>query len=154
MKKLLLLIVFIMSILCSVRAGYVIMGIETNDPYYSDLMNYTLTFDASGTPIAAATMRANSAYGTGRKCIVIVDAINQNTIVFPVSLTHLPSADYDIEVRDFHRVGNNYLLCGSRESGGRISAFVAIIDGTFWTMDYIEYPEAEIFYSLWPGDCK
>ena len=141
MRKLLLNFVLIVSVPFIAQAGYVIRGISVNNPDVNNLMNYTLTIDGNDSPIAAGTMHA-IVYGSGRNSIVIIDASNSIATYFPIPY-------YDIEVRDFHRViGNEYVLCGSCNTGQTVNAFVAVIDGTFSTMDFYEYPEADMFYSI------
>jgi len=141
MRKLLLNFVLIVSVPFIAQAGYVIRGISVNNPDVNNLMNYTLTIDGNDSPIAAGTMHA-IVYGSGRNSIVIIDASNSIATYFPIPY-------YDIEVRDFHRViGNEYVLCGSCNTGQTVNAFVAVIDGTFTTMDFYEYSEADMFYSI------
>ena len=141
MRKLLLNFVLIVSVPFIAQAGYVIRGISVNNPDVNNLMNYTLTIDGNDSPIAAGTMHA-IVYGSGRNSIVIIDASNSIATYFPIPY-------YDIEVRDFHRViGNEYVLCGSCNTGQTVNAFVAVIDGIFSTMDFYEYPDADMFYSI------
>ena len=68
--------------------------------------------------------------------------------MFPVPYA---GEDFNIEVRDFlyFSSNNTYVLCGSRETATYSNAFVATIDGSLTTMHYNEYPEADIFYSVW-----
>ncbi|MCL2041127.1 MAG: hypothetical protein FWG84_03685 [Bacteroidales bacterium] len=79
MKKL-LFSVFIMSILFTAQAGYVINGISVNNADFGNLMNYTLLFDGSGNPIAAGTM--NVAPGSGRNNIAILRISRCRYILF------------------------------------------------------------------------
>jgi len=144
MKKLLFFLTLILSIFCTAKAGYLIRGVTTFiDPSY--LKNYTLTFDGNGEPIAAASMLQP---GTGRESIVVVQANNTRAYLFPVNIDieNLP-----IEVRDFHYLNydDSYILCGSRGIGTNARAFVARINRTLSSMDFMEYTEANIFYSIW-----
>ena len=141
MKKLLFLTLS-MSMLLTTQAGYVIRGISVNNPDFNNLMNYTLTIDGSDSPIAAGTMHT-SGYDGGRNSIVIIDANNSIASVFLIPY-------YDIEVRDFHRVTENkYILCGSRRiTDSDVCAFVAVVTNGFMSMDFYEYPDATMFYSI------
>ena len=133
MKKVFVL-ALIMSILCTAQAGYIKRSIMA-----SGLRNYTLAFDGNGDPIAAAT---TSSLIPGAQSIVIIRANATMTRVFNVFTNEV------IEIRDFHYVNDNlYILCGAH--GTR--AFVATMNGTFANMQFMEYPEVSIFYSIWGG---
>ncbi|MCL2042319.1 MAG: T9SS type A sorting domain-containing protein [Bacteroidales bacterium] len=149
MRKLLLIFALSMSTFFTAQAGYVIRGILVTNPLLDSLMNYTLTFDGNDRPIAAGSVHSTYGVGNGRNSIVIVHESTLAAQVFPIPLGYEPNV-HDIEVRDFQKViGNEYVLCGSRRIGGTNSAFVAVLDGTFTTMDFYEYPEADMFYSIW-----
>ena len=140
----LLFLTLSMSMLLTAQAGYVIRGISVNHPNAENLMNYTLTFDGSNNPIAAGTMHTSFAFGSGRNCIVIIDANSSGATAFRIPW-------YDIEVRDFHRIADDeYVLCGSRRiDDSEDCAFVAVITSGFTVMDFYEYPDATMFYSIW-----
>jgi len=152
MKKFLLFFALIMSILFTANAGYVIRGINTTG-YPQNLLNYTVALNKEGKPVSAASMYTTFfGGGTGRNTIVIVSTDPLPTFFFtsfPISLGL--NEDFNINVRDFHYITstNTYVLCGSRETATYSHAFVAVIDGNLTTMEYNEYPEAEIFYSIW-----
>ena len=147
MKKLFFVLLLISSIFSTAQAGYIIRSVSGSiNPSF--LRNYTLTFDVTGNPVAAASMPYNGIYS-----IVIVHANSNAVQIFPtnIGITNLP-----IEIRDFHRISNDdaihsYILCGSRGTGANARAFVATIDGSLSTMRFMEYTEANIFYSIW-GD--
>ena len=143
MKKILFVLVLILSIFCTAQAGYLIRSIITGIVEPADLQNYTLTFDRNGDPVSAASMFDS---GTGHS-IVIVQANHTRAYVFPVFIDneYLP-----IKVRDFHYLqSDRYILCGSRGTGASARAFVAVMAVDFSSMQFIEYQEANIFYSVW-----
>jgi hypothetical protein len=147
MKKKLFFLVLCTILSFNAIAGYVIRGFYTND--IPDLKNYTLTTDASGIPISASSMNTFGG-GTAKNSIVIVRSDVNGATVFNISL---PSDPYplDVEVKDFHYEsdGNRYVLCGSRETGlNTTAAFVAVINSNFTSMQFVQYSEAEVFYSV------
>jgi len=147
MKKLFIILVFSASVSFNAQAGYVVNGILANNVEFRDLINYTLTFK-DGVPYAAASMHDINGVVTGRNCIVIIEAIQniQDATYFPIQWYD----DIDIIVRDFHydKESDLFLLCGSRQKGNDFHAFVAEIYGGLSQMRYMEYPEADIFYSI------
>lgn len=148
MKKFLFFSVLIMNSLSNLQAGYVIRGINATNVAYTDLMNYTLTFDGNGNPIAAGSV--HSIYGPvyGCNCIIIVRENTQWSTIFPIGMADVPVND--IVVRDFHYLGNDhYILCGSRRVNAYTQAFIAILSNNFTTMQFYEYREADCFYSIW-----
>jgi len=148
MKKVFIL-PLILSIFFTAQAGYVIRGIDTNlPPYYDDLKNYTLTFGPDGMAISAASMHTMSTPGTGKNTIVIIRADDPWARLFPITNLAVPGLPNDVEVRDFHYDKNNdvYVLCGFRRSSLGTNAFVAVINGG--TMQFMEYPVVDMFYSL------
>jgi len=144
MKKILLSLALITSILFTVQAGYIIRGVNVpaDSPY---LKNFTLTFNTSDEPVSAGSMIDPF---SGHNSIVIINANNNLAAIFPILYG---GEDLYIEVRDFHKVPyqNTYVLCGSRGEGVNARAFVATINSTLSAMQYNEYPEADIFYSIW-----
>jgi len=148
MKKFLLFFALIMSILFTVNAGYLIRGIQT--PLSNDeLKNYTLTFYKGEEPISAASMHTNLVYYTGKNTIAIIHANSPFADVFPIQLPYISNIN-DIEVRDFHYDWSNdrYVLCGSLSSNFGLRAFVAVINSYLTQMEFFEYPEADMFYSI------
>ena len=143
MKKVFFVLVFIFSILCTAQAGYIIRSLPSAGIIPSSLVNYTLTFDGADNPIAAT-----ASFIPGVQGIAIVYANATMARIFNV-----PSTE-PIEVRDFHYLEHDerYILCGSRGTGASARAFVATIDATFSLMQFMEYPEASIFYSIWGND--
>ena len=84
MKKLLLFFALIMSICATAQAGYIIRSIPSYvEP--SSLVNYTLTFDENGEPIAAAT---TSYIAFGQQSIAVVRANTTNARVFHIGSFH------------------------------------------------------------------
>jgi len=154
MKKILLLLVLIMSLLATAQAGFIIRGINTS-VFPDNLKNFTLTLN-NDEPVSAGSMYTTDGGGEGRNSIVIIPAdTNVSATYFP--FTFGIDEEFNFEVRDFHYdVTNNlYVLCGSRENGFEAFAFVAKINIVTSTMDYNEYPDADIFYSLsTPNDHK
>jgi len=153
MRKILVLLSMVICFVFSANAGYYISAIHSTNINYNDLMNYTLSFDASGKPIAAASMHSTSASGNGRNSIVIVPS---NFLfpahIFPFVLANEPPTQ-NIEVRDFQKVTDDqYLICGSWQRGSLTTAFVAVVYNNFERMGFYEYPEADCFYSIWPGN--
>jgi len=145
MKKVIFVLGLIMSILSTAQAGYVIQGINTSVDT-DDLKNYTLTFRPDGVPVSAASMHTTLVPSTGKNTIVIIQSDDPLTAYrFPIAL----SSPNDIEVRDFHydQSKDAYVLCGSRGPG---HAFVAVVDGFFSSMLFMEYPAAiaSVFYSI------
>jgi len=138
MKRILFVLSLILSLLCTVQAGYIIRSSPTWIPPATDLRNFTLTFDATGRPIAAASLNQPS----GMHGIVIVRTYSNLAHIF----SFMVDVNVDIVVRDFQYVSEDgtYLLCGSRGS----QAFVASINSTFTTMQFMQYPEADEFYSI------
>ena len=150
MKKVFFVLTFILGVCCTAQAGYVIRGIYTNSPpYYSDLKNYTLTFTPDDVPVSAASMHTTYTSGTGKNTIVIIREDNQWAHLFPMSLSYDPNSLNNVEVRDFHydRENDVYVLCGSRQLGSTVHAFVATIDHNF-QMRFMEYPETDMFHSI------
>jgi len=150
MKKLFVFALIMSMLFVTARAGYVFRGMNVSAAD-QNLKNYTLTVDNNG-PVSAASTFTSSGEGHGRNSIVIIpaDQIFPDAY-FPISFSGA-NEDFDIEVRDFHYIsGNNsmYVLCGSRETATDSRAFVAVIDGNLTTMHYNEYPEADVFYSIW-----
>ena len=152
MKKLLLFLFFGATIFFTAQAGYVIRGINVSFSL-NNLKNYTLTIDGEGNPLAAASLHTNLGINMGKNTITIIPADQNPQLVpcFPV-FPNLEE-DFDIEVRDFHYVSGNdiYVLCGARITSSYSHAFVAVIDLNVFpvpSMNYMEYPEAEIFYSI------
>jgi len=146
MRKYLLIFALIMSIFFTAQAGYITRGFQMS--VGTDLKNYTLSFDGSGDPIAAGTMHTASA-PNGKNSIVIIAAHNLLATVFPIPYSGSLPMLYDIEVRDFHRVSEDmYVLCGSRQINSTVSAFVAVITHNFTAMQFYEYQEASVFYSI------
>ena len=145
----LLLFTLIMSILFTAHAGYLIRGITINPPSTDDLKNYTLSFYKDDGPISAASMHTMSPY-TGKNTIVIIHANSQTADFFPIQLGYSSDIN-DIEVRDFQydKPNDRYLLCGSLLSDLGLRAFVAVINGSLTQMEFFEYPEADVFYSIW-----
>jgi hypothetical protein len=121
-------------------------------------MNYTLALDDTDNPIVAASMFTTWGGGYGRNTIVLVwPGITPGPIsypCFPISFPAIPNDYFNINVRDFQYIPafNKYVLCGSRETETYSRAFFAVIEGNFTAMEYNEYPEADIFYSLWADD--
>ena len=151
MKKLLLFFALIMSIFFSAQAGYVIKGI-TASATANNLKNYTLALNANGYPVSAASIYTPSGGGTGRNTIVIITAGQYDPIFrFPISFPSGADEIYDIDVLDFHYVPSRdvYVLCGSRKTNTYSRAFVAVIQGNLSSMQYNEYSEADMFYSIW-----
>ena len=147
MKKTLFFLALIVSVLHVSQAGYLIRSLTSTWTPPDNLQNYTLAFDGSGNPIAAA-----STIFAGNNSIVIVHANSNVAHFFPVNT----DANLPIEVRDFHRISTQdalvaYLLCGSVGTGSTAHAFVAVIDGGFLNMQFMEYTEASVFYSIWSG---
>jgi len=153
MRKILLLLSIILCFVYTSTAGWVVNGITSNNVVYGDLMNYTLSFDDSGKPIAAASMHSSLASGNGRNSIVIVPSDpSQDAHIFEIVLSPVPAIQ-NIEVRDFQKVTNDrYLICGSRQIDNVVNAFVAVVYNNFERMQFYEYPEADCFYSIWAGD--
>jgi len=147
MKKFLLFLILIMTLSFPVQAGYIIRGI-VNYGKKARLENYTLTFGANNQPISAGSMYTNLApgYGNIRNTIVLINSGTNSSLIFPILL----GEDWvDVEVRDFHCIGNErYVLCGTRrlDFGLDVCAFVAIITGN--TMRFYEYLDADIFHSI------
>jgi len=82
----------------------------------------------------------------GVNSIVIIYANFSQSFYFPI----LYGDNFDIEVRDFHYIGSDgYVLCGFRGVGANARAFVATIDATLSFMNYAEYTEVSVFYSIW-----
>jgi len=151
MKKILLFIILIMSILVKLNAGYVIRGIYLVDPL-DDLKNYTLTFHKEYGPIAAAAIHTPFASGSGLNSIAIIPADNSLlATVFPIAFLTGPDIYFDIEVRDFHhdKTKDVFVLCGSRQIDPVARAFVAVVSSNLSQMLFFEYPEADMFYSIW-----
>jgi hypothetical protein len=151
MKKLLLLLVLIMSIFVTAQAGYVIKGISTIS-LPDDLKNFTIALNEEGVPISAASMYTSLGGGTGRNSIVIIPAdITDPATYFPALFPFGIDENYNIDVRDFHYIPNRdvYVLCGSRKANFYSRAFVAVIRGDLSSMMYNEYAEADMFYSIW-----
>jgi len=151
MRKLLFFLVLFMSIFFITKAGYVIRGTTATSITPYDIKNYTLTFDEHYAPIAAVSMPSPLAFGTGKNSIAVFRADDILINVFPIVLpTDEPEANYDIEVRDFHHVKHDdiYVLCGTRGYFRDTHAFVAVMTGDFTTMLFMEYPEANVFYSI------
>jgi len=148
MKKILFSLTLILSIFSSAQAGYVIRGIQVNEEI-DDLKNYTLTIN-NNVPVSAASMYHFLGNGFGRNSIVILYP-NSTTPIFDLFPVPTADEDFNIEVRDFLYLSsiNTYVLCGSRETATYSNAFVATIDGSLTTMRYNEFPEADIFYSVW-----
>jgi len=150
MKKIFLFSSLIMSIFVTVQAGFLIQGISITLPS-EDLKNYTLTFRDDGTPISAASMHS-SIYGSGigKNSIIIIQSDVSGAYIFPIAPLSAPNIPNDIEVRDFWYDKRNevYVLCGSRRSSLGTRAFVAVIDDLFSAMQFQEYPEANVFYSI------
>ena len=148
MKKIFVL-ALILGIFCTAQAGYVTKGINTFIPLY-DLKNYTLTLDGNG-PVSAASMYTTLGNGLGRNSIVVIPVTSLSGTYFPVPFLSGSEENFNMEVRDFHYVSSNntYVLCGSRETASYSRAFVAVIDGGLNAMFYNEYPEADMFYSIW-----
>jgi len=147
MKRNLFLLVFCTLLSFNAIAGYLIRGVYTN--YFPDLKNYTLTTDVNGVPISAASMNT-STLNNAKNSIVIVRSDITGAYFFPIAFTSDPYP-LDVEVRDFHydREHNEYVLCGSRETDfNTTEAFVAVIDNNFTSMDFVLYPEADVFYSI------
>jgi len=150
MKKTLFIFILITSILSNLTAGYRIRGIDATTLDYDNLKNYTLCFDGTGTPIAAATMHETNATSIGKNCIVIINANDQSSTVFPIPITTQPIT-LDIEVRDFQKIGQDFfVICGSIIIDNQTSAFAAILDATFSTMQFSYYQGVKIFHSLLP----
>jgi len=149
MKKLLFFTMLIFSLCFTANAGYVIRGIPLPN-LSADLMNYTLAFRGD-VPIAAASMHS-SIYGsgTGKNTIVIIQSDVASAYLFPITFGAVSGLPNDIEVRDFHydQIYEVYVLCGSRRSPLGTHAFVATIDVSFLNMQFMEYPEANMFYSI------
>jgi len=103
MKRIPLALAFILSLLFTAQAGYIIRGVTTSPPPATDLMNYTLTFDATGEPIAAASMN----HSNGTHSIVIVRANTNAAHIF----THPADANADIIVKDFQYISKMVLIC-------------------------------------------
>jgi len=145
MRKALFFLALILSIFFTAQAGYIIRGMPAMvDPAY--LNNYTLTFDRNDEPVSAASMIEPR---TGWHSIVIVQANDRGAYIFPITIDH---ENLEIEVRDFHRLKDDtdtYVLCGSRGTGATARAFVAVMRGDYSSMQFIEYPEADKFYSIW-----
>jgi len=139
-----------MSILHTLNAGYLIRGI-TITPVTPDIRNYTLTFDVGDRPISIGSMFTPYALGSKNNSIVVVHANSNMADIFPVVIPGEPEANYNIEVWDCHLDLKNevYVLCGSRGVGLNTQGFVAQIDLSFTSMRFIEYPETQIFYSIW-----
>jgi hypothetical protein len=146
MKKILLLLVLTMSLLATAHAGFVIRGIDTSVAF--DLKNFTLTLN-NDEPVSAASMYTTDGGGTGSNSIVIIPAdTNVSATYFP--FTFGLDEDFSFEVRDFHydATNNLYILCGSRKNDIDTFAFLAVINIASATMDYNEYTNADIFYSM------
>jgi len=156
MKKQLFFLVLIMSILCPSMAGYRVRGINTFVPP-QNLKNFTLTIDNGGIPVSAGSMYTNDGIGTGLNTIVIIssDPLINPSFAFPIDFL-TSGQNFNMLVRDFHYdVHNNkYLLCGAREIGASSRAFVAEIDGSLSIMTYVEYTEADVFYSICVPDIQ
>jgi len=151
MKKLLFFLVFTLCLSFITQAGYIIRGTQ-NFGRPTRLENYTLTFDRGNTPVCAASMRTGYAPGIGtmKNTIVIINSRSNTSIIFPVVLGE---EGVNIEVRDFHYIRNDkYILCGSRQIGYDTCAFVATIDWSTLTMNFFEYPNADVFYSICPNE--
>jgi len=148
MRKFLFVFALIMSVFFTAQAGYITRGFQMS--VGTDLKNYTLSFDDSGDPIAAGTMHSTLGIGNRRNSIVIIAAHNLLATVFPIPYSGIEPMLYDIEVRDFQRVSEDmYVLCGSRQINSTVSAFVAVITHNFTAMQFYEYQEANVFYSIW-----
>jgi len=134
-----------MSILLEVNAGWRVRGIDATNTNFDNLMNYTLTFDGNGTSIAAANMNdASLIPDFERNCIVIINQLSTSARVFPIQ------SGYDIQVRDFQRVNDDvYVMCGSRQTNSDIRSFIAVVTNNFNDMQFFEYLEADMFYSIW-----
>jgi len=147
MKKTLLFLVLIFTLLASTKAGYIIRGVNVS---VSNLKNFTLTIDGDGTPVSAGSVHTGS--GSGLNTIVLIHAdYSSSEKCFPLSF--FPSVDdFDIEVRDLHYYNDGYVLCGARITEKYSVAFVAEIyyDNGLGqlVMNYIEHPEVSIYYSI------
>jgi hypothetical protein len=84
MKKTSFFLFLILSFLLTANASYVKRGITTS-VRPSALLNYTLTFDSNGDPIAAGSMYYSS-YSQNVNSIVIIHANTNLAQVFPISL--------------------------------------------------------------------
>jgi len=137
-----------MCFIFSANAGYIVKG--KNIIMRPDkLKNFTLTIDQNGHPLSAGTMFTFDGGGRGFNTIVIIDTLNSpNTTIFP--FTFGPEESFDLEVRDFYYDGNNekYVLCGSRTNEYGSRAFVAEIDFSFFSINYVEYSGVDVFYSI------
>ena len=145
MKKLLFSIL-IVSIFFTAQAGYMIRGIYTVPPV--DLKNYTLTFNENGEPVAAASVIDHA----GIHSIVIVNANSNAARIFHADA--IDGVNLPVEVRDFHcsKTDEQYVLCGYRGTAANRHAFVATVDMVLSVMLFMEYPEADVFYSIWADD--
>jgi len=149
MKKL-LFSVLIMSVLFTAQAGFIIRGIDLIWDPDANFRNYTLTFDGSGNPISVGSVHTTFGTDMGRNSILFVNANTNAATVFLISNLF---GDSNIEVRDCHFFSNEnrYVLCGSRQIGLNPShAFVAVVDGGLSSMQFVEYPDVSIFYSVLP----
>jgi len=137
-----------MSILLEANAGWRVRGIDATNINFDNLMNYTLTFDGNGTPIAAATMNdVTLSLGFERNCIVIIYENSTTARVFPIQ------PGYDIQVRDFQIVTDDmYVMCGSRKTDVDVRSFIAVVTNNFNDMQFFEYQEADMFYSIWANN--
>jgi hypothetical protein len=147
MKKILLLLVLTMSLLATAHAGFNIRGIDTSDAP-DNLKNFTLALN-NNEPISAGAMYTIDGGGIGRNSIVIIPA-DTNVSATYFTFTFGPDEEFSFEVRDFHydATNNLYILCGSRENDIDTFAFLAVINIASATMDYYEYTDADIFYSM------
>jgi len=145
MKKLLLFATFSICFLISVQAGYIIRSINIPvAPEY--LLNFTVTVNAYDEPVSAGSMTHPI---TGVNCIFFVDTVpNIDASLFPILLNN---ENLPIQVRDLHYIANSntYVLCGSRGEGVHARGFIAIVDGDINVMDFYEYEDVSVFYSIW-----
>lgn len=99
----------------------------------------------NGVPISAASMSTLGST-TVKNAIVIVPSGSNAAYVFNVALPFESMLGTNTEVRDFHYVTelDRYVLCGSR--GG--NAFVAEINSSFTSMEFVPCSDANVFYSI------
>ncbi|MCL2042377.1 MAG: hypothetical protein FWG84_10145 [Bacteroidales bacterium] len=147
MRKLLLFMALFMSFVLTAQAGYVIRSINiTADLEY--FHNFTLTINGANEPISAGSMVLPATEENG--IVIIQTDSNEPAYFFPVLLNE---GNLFIQVRDFHYVDNSgsgyYVLCGSRGEGSNARAFVATVDVSLSWMDFYEYADANVFYSIW-----
>jgi len=149
MRKYLFIVALITGIAFTAQAGYVVRGIPNANQHYNNITNFTLTLN-NEEPVVAGSMHYSFGHGSGRNTIVIIGADPYfPNVHFPLTIGD-DDEEFNVEVRDLHydKDSDKYVLCGARKNDVISHAFVAEIYGSPLDLHYMEYPEADIFYSL------